>query len=40
MPGGLGVPPQAVNVRMVNEVREPNGVDDAWSRKVTLSVKP
>jgi hypothetical protein len=36
---GLGVPPQAVNVRLLNAVREPNGVDDPWSRKVNLSVR-
>jgi hypothetical protein len=29
----------AVNVRLVNAVREPNGVDDPWSRKVNLLVK-
>jgi hypothetical protein len=36
---GLGIPQQAVSVRLVNEVRAPNGIDDPWSRKVTLSIK-
>jgi hypothetical protein len=36
---GLGIPPQVLNVRVINEVRTANGVDDTWSRKVTLSVK-
>ena len=37
---GLGIPSTAVRVRIVNEVRQPDGVDDPWSRKITLSVKP
>jgi hypothetical protein len=37
---GLGVPPQAVDVRLVTEARTPNIVDDPWSRKVTLSARP
>jgi len=36
---GLGVPAAAVNVQVINDVREPDGVNDPWSRKVTLSVK-
>jgi hypothetical protein len=36
---GLGVPKASVRVTVVNEVRTPNGSDDAWSRKVTLSIK-
>jgi hypothetical protein len=36
---GLGVPQAAVKVQLMTEVREPNGIDDPWSRKVTLSVK-
>jgi len=36
---GLGVPEAAVKVQLVTEVREPDGIDDPWSRKVTLSVK-
>lgn len=36
---GLGVPPAAVNVQVINDRREPDGINDAWSRKVTLSVK-
>lgn len=36
---GLGVPKAAMTVTVVNEVRTPNGMDDPWSRKVTLSVK-
>jgi hypothetical protein len=36
---GLGVPPAALSVRVVDAVREPNGADDPWSRKVTLSVR-
>jgi hypothetical protein len=37
---GLGVPPAAVKVRVVNEVRQADGIEDPWSRKVTLSVRP
>lgn len=36
---GLGVPPASVNVQLRNEVREPDGVNDPWSRKVTLLVR-
>jgi hypothetical protein len=36
---GLGLPRSSVSVVVVNDVKAPNGVDDAWSRKVTLSVK-
>jgi hypothetical protein len=36
---GLGVPKASVRVTVMNEVRTPNGADDSWSRKVTLSVK-
>lgn len=36
---GLGVPKDSVSVRSVTDVRKPNGIDDAWSRKVTLTVK-
>jgi hypothetical protein len=36
---GLGVPPSAVHVQLRNEVRAPDGVNDPWSRKVTLLVK-
>ncbi len=36
---GLGVPQAAVKVRMVTGVREPDGIDDPWSRKIELSVK-
>jgi hypothetical protein len=37
---GLGLPPGAVKVQIVNDVRQPDGINDPWSRKVTLSVKP
>jgi hypothetical protein len=37
---GLGVPSRAVKVRIVNEVRQADGIEDPWSRKITLSVKP
>jgi hypothetical protein len=37
---GLGVPPAAVKVRVVNEVRQADGIEDPWSRKITLSVRP
>ena len=37
---GLGVPPTALKVQVVSEVRTPDGINDPWSRKVTLSVKP
>ena len=36
---GLGVPQAAVKVQVVTGVREPDGIDDPWSRKVELSVK-
>lgn len=36
---GLGVPQAAVKVQAVTGVREPDGIDDPWSRKVELSVK-
>jgi outer membrane protein OmpA-like peptidoglycan-associated protein len=36
---GLGVPEAAVKVQLVTGAREPDGIDDPWSRKVTLSVK-
>jgi hypothetical protein len=36
---GLGVPKASVNVTVINDARKPNGTDDPWSRKVTLSVK-
>jgi hypothetical protein len=29
-----------VKVRIVNEVRQADGIEDPWSRKITLSVKP
>ena len=37
---GLGVSPTAVKVKVNVDVREPDGLNDPWSRKVTLSVKP
>ena len=36
---GLGVPETAVRVQLTTRVREPDGIDDPWSRKLTLSVK-
>jgi outer membrane protein OmpA-like peptidoglycan-associated protein len=36
---GLGVPQALVKVQVVTGVRKPDGIDDVWSRKVTLSVK-
>jgi len=36
---GLGVPKASVRAIAVTDVRRANGVDDPWSRKVTLSVK-
>jgi outer membrane protein OmpA-like peptidoglycan-associated protein len=36
---GLGVPKASVRAVAVPDVRRPNGVDDPWSRRVTLSVK-
>ena len=37
---GLGVPETAVRVQLTTRVREPDGINDPWSRKLTLSVKP
>ena len=37
---GLGVPQTAVRVRVQAEYRKPDGIEDPWSRKVTLSIKP
>ena len=37
---GLGIPAQAVRVREVNDAPAPDGVNDAWSRKVVLTVEP
>ena len=37
---GLGVPRTAVKVRLNAEYRKPDGIEDPWSRKVVLSVKP
>jgi hypothetical protein len=36
---GLGVPQSLVKVQVVTGVREPDGIDDPWSRKIELSVK-
>jgi len=36
---GLGVPQTALKVLLNNEARTPDGINDPWSRKVTLSVK-
>ena len=36
---GLGVPKGSLRVILVPDVQQPNGIDDPWSRKVTLSVK-
>lgn len=36
---GLGVPQAAVKVKVMNGLREPDGINDPWSRKLTLSVK-
>ena len=36
---GLGVPSTAIKVRIVNDVRQADGVEDPWSRRITLSVK-
>jgi hypothetical protein len=36
---GLGVPPTAVKIQMNIAAREPDGINDPGSRKVTLSVK-
>jgi hypothetical protein len=36
---GLGVPIASLRVILVPDVQPPNGIDDPWSRKVTLSVK-
>ncbi|HET9220774.1 MAG TPA: hypothetical protein VFR18_27590 [Terriglobia bacterium] len=37
---GLGIPETAVRVRLHGEYRKPDGIEDPWSRKVILSVKP
>jgi hypothetical protein len=37
---GLGVPGTAVNVQIHTDAADPDGVNDPWSRKVTLLVKP
>ncbi len=37
---GLGLPSAAVKMQIVNDARPPDGIDDPWSRKVTLSLKP
>ena len=36
---GLGVPETAVRVQLTTRVREPDGINDPWSRKLTLSVR-
>ena len=36
---GLGVPKASLRVILVPDGQRPNGIDDPWSRKVTLSVK-
>jgi hypothetical protein len=36
---GLGIPAASVRVQVITGY-QPDGVNDAWSRKVTLSVKP
>jgi hypothetical protein len=36
---GLGVPSVAVKIKMNSDVRDPDGGNDPWSRKVMLSVK-
>ena len=36
---GLGVPQASVKVGLVTDVRQPDGINDPWSRKVILSVK-
>jgi hypothetical protein len=36
---GLGVPIASLRVILVPDAQPPNGIDDPWSRKVTLSVK-
>jgi hypothetical protein len=36
---GLGLPVAAIKVQVATDVREPDGINDPWSRKVTLSVK-
>lgn len=37
---GLGIPAASVKVQLVTEGYQPDGINDPWSRKVTLSVKP
>lgn len=36
---GLGVPQDAVKIQVLNRAPEPDGINDPWSRKVTLSLK-
>jgi hypothetical protein len=36
---GLDVPPAGIKVKVDGDVRQPDGINDPWSRKVTLSVK-
>jgi hypothetical protein len=35
----LAVPPAAVKMQPETGVREPDGIDDPWSRKITFPVK-
>ena len=37
---GLELPATTVKVQVVNDARQPDGVNDPWSRKITLSIKP
>ena len=36
---GLGIPQESVKVSVISTAAVPDGVNDPWSRKVTLSVK-
>jgi hypothetical protein len=36
---GLGVPQAVVKVQLLTRDREPDGISNPWSRKITLSVK-
>ena len=36
---GLGIPPGSLKVNVISAPATPDGIDDPWSRKVTLSVK-
>jgi hypothetical protein len=36
---GLGVPVDALKMQLMNEPAAPDGINDPWSRKVTLAVK-